>query len=329
MPLDGRYQPSDLRKVISTNLTPQAIRPIAGGIDAPSYYTNDHAIVLDAATDTVNPRAQQLQTIKEAFETLSTLPQAEKRKPIILPVTEEQKILGLFPRNHWVTLHYDPQTNKATVLDSRPWIVSFLYPSSAMNELLIEGLSTIYGAKKAQGTRFEIRYQGVQNNDTHCGAWTSRNIMDLAGANPTGTPTTIEQQITSYTEDNEPNVIEYNKELVTHGSSNIDVHSQPVKPSLWQRFLNFIGFNTSNEEVIHSNVSQPESTSWSKIDHMLSDTPTHSTHSAAQTVDDWDMMDEDDSQNTNSQAQSISAVSDNNHQNDAISLDTNSSSMQP
>ncbi|KTD51353.1 hypothetical protein [Legionella quateirensis] len=311
MALDGRYGPSELRSVIRVNFTPHTKRPTLGGISTPGYYSNAHAIVLDAATDTVNPKAQTLQTIQDAFEPLKNCTAADKQKKIIIPVTEEQKILGIFPRNHWVTLYYDPQTNQATLLDSRPRIVSFLYPSSAMKESLIDGLSTIYGVKTARETQFEIRYQGTQHNDTYCGAWTSRNIMDLAGANPQRTCTTIEQQTVAYTDKHEQNIVDYNIELVTKGTSDINVHSVPSKPNLWQRFLNFIGINPSNDSVIDSDAPKPELASWSKATQLFDAHPTHSTHSSAQKVDDWEMVDDNELHNTNSQVQSISALSDN------------------
>ena len=328
MALDGRYGPSDLRSVLRVNFTPQANRPILGGILAPGYYSNEHAIVLDAATDTVNPRAQQLQTIKEAFEPLKNISVADKQKKIIIPVTEEQKILGLFPRNHWVTLHYDPQTKQATVLDSRPWIVSFLYPSSAMKDLLIDGLSTIYGEETARETQFEIRYQGVQHNDTYCGAWTSRNIMDLAGANPQGTCTTIDQQTVAYTDKQEQNIIEYNRELVEKRTSDINIHSLPSKPNLWQRFLNFVGLNNTNEADIGSEIPQPELISWNKATQLFNAHPTHSTCSSAQKADDWEMMDDDiEQQNTSSQVQNLSALPDQEPKNDESLLETNTASF--
>ncbi|MBL7479330.1 hypothetical protein [Legionella bononiensis] len=328
MALDGRYGPSDLRSVLMVNFTPQANRPTLGGILAPGYYSNAHALVLDAATDTVNPRAQKLQTIKEAFEPLRNISEADKEKKIIIPVTEEQKILGLFPRNHWVTLHYDPQTNKATLLDSRPWILSFLYPRSAMKESLIDGLSTIYGVETARETQFEIRYQGVQNNDTYCGAWTSRNIMDLAGANPQGTCTSIDQQTVAYTDKHEQNIIEYNRELVEKGTSDINIHSLPSKPNLWQRFLNFVGLNNSNEANISSEIPQPELMSWNKATQQFNAHPTHSTCSSAQKADDWEMVDDDiEQQNTTSQVQDLSALPDTELEHDESHLETNTTSF--
>ncbi|CAM2811976.1 hypothetical protein [Legionella worsleiensis] len=263
MALHGRYTPSQLRHVLAANnkLTSKGNRPIAGNITAPAYYENEHALILDAATDTINPRAQLIQTITDAFQSINGLSPAEKAKKIIIPVAEEQKILGLFPRNHWITLYYDPQTNKATVLDSRPWMVSFLYPTSSMRTQLLDGIKQVYGETKAQGTQFEIRYQGVQHNDIHCGAWTARNIMDLAGARANETCNSIEQQVVAYTKENEASVVQGNTDLAAPRTSCRNVHERAVTPGLWARFLSFIGIHISQDRPIPPNSADPELTS--------------------------------------------------------------------
>ncbi|MDP1603165.1 MAG: hypothetical protein Q8M03_07865 [Legionella sp.] len=239
MPLASRYYPSDVRNVLKVaKLTPSGFRELYGYNDPePGFYQNEHAIVLDAATDTVSVN-QKLQTITQAFDAIAKLPENEKSKQIIIPVTEEQKILGLFKRNHWVTLSYDPQKNVATLLDSRPWIVSFLYPTSAMKKSLTEGIRKVFPAN-ADTLKFQTRYQGVQYNDTHCGAWVTTNIRDLAGANKEGVLKTINQQVGAYSRDDEAKIVEYNVQSVAQKT--LDVEIIIVKPSWFQRLLNFLG----------------------------------------------------------------------------------------
>ncbi|NDH66938.1 MAG: hypothetical protein EBY22_03325, partial [Gammaproteobacteria bacterium] len=50
-------------------------------------------------------------------------------KCFVFPLAEERgALLSWGPsRKHWVTLHYDPSTQIATVIDSRPTLVSYWY----------------------------------------------------------------------------------------------------------------------------------------------------------------------------------------------------------
>ena len=265
MPLDDRYAPADVRKVLGIGMTAMAPRYIPGGAEVPGYYQNDNALILDAATDAVNSHAQMLQTLDVAFDALSQISDTDKQKKIIIPVAEEQKILGLFPRNHWVTVYYDPAKNEATLLDSRPWIASFLYPVSTMQDLLVAGLTKVYGAQIASQTSFEVSYQDVQHNDTFCGAWTCKNIRDLAGANPQNQHNSIDQQLVAYTAEHEENVIKYHQEIVKNPAAHIDVYKINSKLGLWQSFLNFFGLgdvaDTNNVSAISIEpVQVPEST---------------------------------------------------------------------
>lgn len=210
MPLKSRYTPSEMITVL--NKCPSFTRHNnylnAGGVEVPSYYETDQCIVVSPATDTKSNH-QMLQTIQEG---LQRLPKSiDLQKKILIPIAEEQKILGLFPRNHWVTLQYDPKNNTATILDSRPWLVSFLYPMTAMKQQLKAGIEHLYGKEKAQAMIFTQEYQGVQFNDTYCGAWTSKNIIDLA----TNNDVSIEQQKVKYSYKDEPAIIQHNITLVT------------------------------------------------------------------------------------------------------------------
>lgn len=125
----------------------------------------------------------------------------DSKLPMIFPMIEKQKILGLIPRNHWVTLHYDPQTKIATLIDSRPWLVSLLYPLSSMKQSL-----------KSAGlefTQWKTIYQGVQYNDVHCGAWTCSNALALA----TGSAT-VDELEKRFSVIDEKWIVEHNEGLV-------------------------------------------------------------------------------------------------------------------
>lgn len=213
MPLDKRYSPSDVRAVLyasKLNKSNAEFIPEGFGITVPSYYTTNTAIVIAPSTDTLNSRGQMLQTISEGLSRLKN--EDISNKNIYIPVTEEQKILGLFKRNHWITLEYNPETKQATLLDSRPWIISFLYPCKAMKNQLEEGLGKIY--KEDIKISFKKKYQGVQRNDIHCGAWTCRNILDLSGGIPSA-PTTMQEQINKYKPTDEGSIVEENIGLTT------------------------------------------------------------------------------------------------------------------
>lgn len=243
------YKPWQLRKIIGYGLTPKAERDISGGIRAPGYYENNNALVLDAASDKSDPDRQILQTIDTAFDALSNLSDEQKLKKIIIPVAEEQKILGIVPRNHWVTLYYDPLTNQATLLDSRPWLVSFLYPTSSMEQLLTAGLTKIYGTDIARPMIFDVQYQDVQHNDVYCGAWTGKNIRDLAGVDGNGNGNSITQQMDAYTAAHEENIFKYTRQIISDGPITINGNAIPPTPSLFQRFLNAIGLGNTDTNI--------------------------------------------------------------------------------
>lgn len=206
MSLESKYGASDVIKILNnSSLVSSASCIENGGVSVPSYYENEHCIVLSPATDTLNTNAQMLQTISQGLKQLPNL--ANSQKKILIPVAQEQKILGLFKRNHWVTVQYDPKENKATVLDSRPWLVSFLYPMTALKNELKQGIASVYNIKTAQTIEFSKKYQGVQFNDKHCGAWTTQNILDLASQTK---QTSIDQQTKKYSSKDENRIIQKN-----------------------------------------------------------------------------------------------------------------------
>lgn len=249
MSLDARYGPSDIRSVLNEAFSPSVSRKTYGGIRVPGHYYNENAIVLDTATDTKSS-AQQLQTIEEAFDSIVNLPFSARTRKILIPVAEEQNMFLFFPRNHWVTLCYDPNTNSATLLDSRPWYISFFYPTSAMEDSLKRGLAKLYDSNTVAQMRFETVYQGVQHNDIHCGAWTTTNIRDLASAGGT-----IDNQKDAYTSDDESTIVANNQQRVAPNSNAV-----VKKPSFFEQLYlliwpikeNNIEPEPQNEDINHS-----------------------------------------------------------------------------
>jgi hypothetical protein len=245
MPLNSRYAASDLQLVLQRKLNP--IRPFAraGGATAHEGYENEHALVIFPVHDTSEDDAIRAGSMLETIETgldrvASDIKQAvNDNKKIILPVTELQKILGLSRRNHWVTLTYDPIQNTATLIDSRPWYISFLYPTKPMENQLRNGLSRILGAEKIAAMTFHKIHQGVQHNDTHCGAWTAANIMGLAGVDDE--PHSVKQQGNAFTRDDEVGIVNRNMDIAQ------DPSPRCVKPTGWfQRLLIKLGFRKSS-----------------------------------------------------------------------------------
>lgn len=263
MPLDGRYMQSDVRRVLKVALNESAEKTYVAGTDATAYYYTENTLVLSPSTDTDK---KQLMTIEAAFNSIAAISNKESYNKIIIPVAEEQKILGLFPRNHWVTLHYDVKTNHATLLDSRPWLMSFLYPTSAMKKSLKAGLVKVFDSKKIDNMSFDILYQGVQHNDTYCGAWTTTNIVDLAKNN-----CSVNDQKSAYTPSDEAIVIQRNQNVVA--SQQWQVFVKPIKPGLFQRILIFLGLMTAEAGIAPASAppNEPKLSSHSKMKRNFKD----------------------------------------------------------
>ncbi|MBN9229423.1 MAG: hypothetical protein BGO90_10370 [Legionella sp. 40-6] len=244
-----KYSESIMREALGTKLENSLpVHYTLGSILAPLGYVTPHALVLDPASD--NSKTTLLQTIEHIFtdlkdeyqsnpQVIQTLLQKER---ILLPVAEGCKILGLFPRMHWVTLCYEPEKNCATLIDSRPRLFSFLYNTEAMKASLKKGIASVFGEKKAHEMRFETRYQGVQHNDIHCGAWTARNIIDLATQD-----ISLKKQLTRYRSSDEAQVMQSNcppgKKIIP-------------RPLNWfSRLLVYLGFKTQGYNLLDSRPS--------------------------------------------------------------------------
>ncbi len=263
MSLIARYAPSDIRRVLQVALRPGPFVDTGFGTILPAYYESDHAFVLCPTTDTVREQGQQMKSIDQAFDAINTADLADKvqQRKIIIPVAEEQKILGLFPRNHWVTLHYDPKTNSADLIDSRPWLMSFLYPTSSMRDLLKSGLKKLYPAEVIDQMSFNTHYQGVQLNDTHCGAWTTTNIRDLSGANVRGKMNEVTNQKSAYSSSDERGIVDYNINSVAQKTLNV-ISKEALKPQIpigfFQLILAFLGITKAQTHQVENVLSLPD-----------------------------------------------------------------------
>lgn len=180
MALNGRCNPGDLCGVLSMKTKPsrQTFETPIGGAIRPCYYETDCAYILTPCTDIENPRYQ---TISDAITfAQEVLVLAEQQgKSVIIPVAEQQKVCNM-PRDHWVTLHYHPQSKTCTLIDSRHWILSYPYSTKAMLDMLVKGFNAI--GMDTHGIVFNQIYQNVQCNNVFCGSWTLMNSLILAGA---------------------------------------------------------------------------------------------------------------------------------------------------
>ena len=253
MSFNAKYNATEMSILLEAKLTPVYLRGANGdlkklqhGSSERAYgYDNEHALVLFPVTDRIEPLAQ-LRTIDVGIVDVQNEIAAaiNSRKKIILPVVENQKILGLVPRRHFVTLVYDPVLNMATLIDSRPWLISFLYPTKPMEKMLKQGLEQVLSVNQMAAMKFKKVFQGVQHNDTHCGAWTAANIMGLAGVGIDGSkaPNNTCQQANAFTRDDEVDVVNNNISIAN------TVYPDPIvklsKPTGWfQKLLIRLGFS--------------------------------------------------------------------------------------
>lgn len=238
MPLYGRYSAYDIIVLLKTFLraAPEKLAHPGGAI-VPLSYDSEHAIVLPPTADRRN---DQLITIIDYLQANSVQAKVKEtlseEKKIILPIAEQQYILGVLQRNHWVTLVYDPRTNVASLLDSRPWFLSFLYPTKPMEQMLREGLTFIIPDETLSKMIFEVSYLNVQYNMTHCGAWTTKCILDLA-SDKECTPETLKETLSSADE-----VTMVNDHIVTGGGDPKTCLSSEL--DWFQTALMYLGFGT-------------------------------------------------------------------------------------
>ena len=184
----GKYPSSTMTSWLSV-----AFEPIEIDADV-VFYEGKDAIVFGPVADGGVPRGALdfhfPQTIADALKKAGSLMVEKKytEKTMIFPLTEVLPCVFGWgpPRMHWVTLHYDPQTEIATLIDSRPWINSVSYLTDPMKKLLNEGLEPLGHSVK----ELKCVYQNIQHDDIYCGPWTATNIEALANGMPLAQHTT-------------------------------------------------------------------------------------------------------------------------------------------
>ena len=220
-----QFKPSHMRQLLGVCFSPSARkRDTAGGIQQPYFYESSQAIVFPPVTD--DAEYGMLETIEDTLRLAADVLPENRNKIMLFPVGQSQYILSRFPsiiaqwlpirRLHWVTLHYDPATKIATLIDSRSSWVSILYDTTAIKVLLTHGLDVLGFEVNA----FEFEYQGIQQDSIRCGDWTAINIEALANG------ASIKSLLKTLSANDLPPIIEHNRAL--HGGVNSGVYQSAV-----------------------------------------------------------------------------------------------------
>lgn len=179
-----------------------------GGVQQASYYETEHAIIFPPCSDKADSQLESIDAIlKQNYFHLKPRLEALKNKRWLFSVAEEQNFLGK-PRNHWVTVCYEPTgygptktEGKITLIDStgagsglhllskqfseymgnllkffEQQAKTHLYSTDSMQNMFITGLAP-YSLKSKS---IDIVYKEVQIDDIHCGRWTAIILMSLA-----------------------------------------------------------------------------------------------------------------------------------------------------
>lgn len=147
---------------------------------SPLYYSLGSAVVIAPVQDSKKLKDRfkvAMETILPAITAAKDDEALKNAKTIIMPIAT------IF-RKHWLTAHYDTQTKVATILDSRPWYMSWMWSTTKLQNGMMAGLRAMGKLGPNEPITFNRVYQGVQHNDDYCGAWAAVNSLKLA----TGTP---------------------------------------------------------------------------------------------------------------------------------------------
>ena len=172
----SQYGPSTMLQLLNSTFEATSDFRIIEGLKIPYFYNHKDVIIFPPVSDEDNS-SNHLESI---FASLNTTvcdikDNGFNGKKLIFPVVQEQSFFG-YRRNHWVTLYYDPHTEIATVIDSRPMFASYWYVTGPIQTSLANGLKLLGHNIK----RFQVKYQGIQDDYVRCGAWTATNIELLA-----------------------------------------------------------------------------------------------------------------------------------------------------
>ncbi len=259
--LIDRYSPSVMRALLDKTFTAVGSRfTMLGGIQIPYFYDYEghDCIIFPPVSDLEG--STTLTSISTALLISAPLIKDTSyfEKKMIFPVGEEQGLLSrFFPRNHFVTLHYDPNTQTATLIDSRPRRYSFLYPTTPMKESLRIGLQSL----GLDLQHFNVNYQSVQYDDKHCGAWTAINIEALASGR------SIEDHMLFLSADDKERIIQHNIDKLFANKKGIYQANSGLNPVDSTQSLSSQG-STSEErlsELVDDNVSD-DGCAWDEED---------------------------------------------------------------
>ncbi|MEI6094241.1 MAG: hypothetical protein WCR08_02055 [Gammaproteobacteria bacterium] len=208
--LNSRYKSEQMRKVLaaSLRLCPRTFYT-NGGVLSPYFYEGEHAIVFPPCSDT---DGTGMETITQVLAQAKPHLIAPASKCFLFPLAEERgAFLSWGPsRKHWVTLHYDPSTQIATVIDSRPTLVSYWYICQPIHDFLNAGLMAL---DLPPVKKFNVVYQGIQHDDIRCGPWTAANIEGLACGR------TLETQLTYFTAQDSDGIVQHHIDRLYHKKS--------------------------------------------------------------------------------------------------------------
>ncbi|MDP3705994.1 MAG: hypothetical protein Q8R24_08815 [Legionellaceae bacterium] len=224
--------PSQMDQVLKKSCIPSTnLFLTKGSAERPMFYETGHAIIFPPSSDERGPQYESIQeTLTQAALYLRDCTD-NPRRIMLFPVLEVRPFFSIIgsPRNHWVTLHFDPNTETATVIDSRPWLTSYFYKTKPITDLLRQGLLD-GGYPFTVATILDPEYQGVQDNDfIFCGAWTAINIEAYAhGA-------TIESHRGKLTPNDIDGILQHNYNLVNRRKNGVydreTIVIDSVKPS--------------------------------------------------------------------------------------------------
>lgn len=208
--LRSRYKSEQMRKILASSLQLCSRSFITnGGVRSPYFYESNHAIVFPPCSDT---EGTGMETITQILTQAKPHLTEYADKCFVFPLVEERGVfLSWGPkRMHWVTLHFDPKTRIATVIDSRPSLVSYWYICQPIHDFLNAGLQAL---DLPPVKKFNVVYQWVQHDDIHCGAWTAANIEGLADGH------SVETQLSCLSSQERDAIVQHHIDRIYHKKS--------------------------------------------------------------------------------------------------------------
>lgn len=197
--LETLYTPNEIAQLFFNNESGR--QPNAPSPDKFKHMVNrgDYYLFRPVSDTPDSVLEQQLRTPNRNY--LGQYPHAllSLDKPVVFPLMERGPLFGK-PREHFVALHYDPLTSKATLIESVASGVSRLY-----------SLDPLYMALQCAGLQIvgniEIVYQNIQYEDGICGHIAAQNCRALLEGHA---PADLENYLTKH---DLPRIHAYNSTL--------------------------------------------------------------------------------------------------------------------